>query len=387
MAKIGRNDPCYCGSGEKFKRCCINEPQFNAPLKTVNFSELPENVRQRFIAQQVREAQRVRKFGHVRAPVVIEHQGHKLVAVGDRILWSKEWKTFHDFLGTYIAAVLTRDWGNSEIKKPWGDRHPILQWYHLLCDFQRTFINGDGKVYVSTMTGPVKAYYSLAYDLYTLEHHSLLQKRLIKRLKARDQFQGARYEVYVCAAFVRAGFEVELEDEGAPGTHCEFTANHKDIGVRYSVEAKSRHRPGYLGQREAAKRPEEIQADVYKLLQHALMKQAKHQRVVFVDVNVPPDNRPVFEKEWTRTVAAQLKRLEETQRMDEPWPPAFVFFTNHPYHYVGNNTAEPGHTTLFTGMNIPEFKQADESIITARFPAIKALVESVLSHTEVPHEI
>jgi hypothetical protein len=22
MAKIGRNDPCHCGSGRKFKRCC-----------------------------------------------------------------------------------------------------------------------------------------------------------------------------------------------------------------------------------------------------------------------------------------------------------------------------------------------------------------------------
>ena len=24
MAKIGRNDPCPCGSGKKYKRCCIN---------------------------------------------------------------------------------------------------------------------------------------------------------------------------------------------------------------------------------------------------------------------------------------------------------------------------------------------------------------------------
>jgi SEC-C motif len=23
MAKIGRNDPCPCGSGEKYKRCCL----------------------------------------------------------------------------------------------------------------------------------------------------------------------------------------------------------------------------------------------------------------------------------------------------------------------------------------------------------------------------
>ena len=23
MAKIGRNDPCPCGSGQKYKRCCL----------------------------------------------------------------------------------------------------------------------------------------------------------------------------------------------------------------------------------------------------------------------------------------------------------------------------------------------------------------------------
>ena len=23
MAKIGRNDPCYCGSGKKYKKCCM----------------------------------------------------------------------------------------------------------------------------------------------------------------------------------------------------------------------------------------------------------------------------------------------------------------------------------------------------------------------------
>lgn len=24
MAKIGRNDPCPCGSGRKYKHCCLN---------------------------------------------------------------------------------------------------------------------------------------------------------------------------------------------------------------------------------------------------------------------------------------------------------------------------------------------------------------------------
>jgi uncharacterized protein YecA (UPF0149 family) len=26
-AKIGRNDPCFCGSGKKFKQCCMELPR------------------------------------------------------------------------------------------------------------------------------------------------------------------------------------------------------------------------------------------------------------------------------------------------------------------------------------------------------------------------
>jgi uncharacterized protein len=25
--RIGRNDPCPCGSGKKFKRCCLKDPK------------------------------------------------------------------------------------------------------------------------------------------------------------------------------------------------------------------------------------------------------------------------------------------------------------------------------------------------------------------------
>lgn len=27
--KIGRNEPCPCGSGLKFKKCCIDNPEYN----------------------------------------------------------------------------------------------------------------------------------------------------------------------------------------------------------------------------------------------------------------------------------------------------------------------------------------------------------------------
>ena len=34
MAKIGRNEPCPCGSGHKFKKCCMNNPPASPPQPT-----------------------------------------------------------------------------------------------------------------------------------------------------------------------------------------------------------------------------------------------------------------------------------------------------------------------------------------------------------------
>lgn len=30
MAKTGRNDPCHCGSGKKYKRCCLDKDEASA---------------------------------------------------------------------------------------------------------------------------------------------------------------------------------------------------------------------------------------------------------------------------------------------------------------------------------------------------------------------
>lgn len=34
MSKIGRNDPCPCGSGKKFKKCCIDKPEYRTAVVT-----------------------------------------------------------------------------------------------------------------------------------------------------------------------------------------------------------------------------------------------------------------------------------------------------------------------------------------------------------------
>jgi uncharacterized protein YchJ len=394
---IGRNERCPCGSGFKFKYCCgVNAPsQRRSLLPRFQAEGVPPQVLQAILEHQRKEQERVRNYGHVRPPITLEHQSYRLVAVGSMLHFSKTWKTFHDFLGDYIKKVLGSDWGNAELKKPFDERHPILQWYHHVCLHQQGTIKEPGKVYDTIATGPDMAYLSLAYDLYTLEHHALLREKLVKRLKVKDQFQGARYETSVAAAFVRAGFDVELEDESdSAESHCEFTATHKQAGSKYSVEAKSRHRPGFLGQPGKPQPVEEIEADVYRLLQRALTKKAEHERVVFIDVNVPPHAGDIFEG-WGDAVASQLKRLEDSQDPKKPWPPAFVFFTSHPYHYIDIEAPEPGRIALFTAINMPDFKKpdTDESAeqyagqIAAKYPAIMQLYDSVMNHTQIPHEL
>jgi hypothetical protein len=275
MPKIGRNEPCPCKSGKKYKKCCgspaVASGQSQPPFEIIYGAprNIPPDVLRAFHENQEKEAARIERYGHVRRPIAIDHQGYKVVAVGNKLTWAKNWKTFHDFLFNYIAGLLGKEWGDAEIKKPFEERHPILQWYHQLCEFQRAH--------------PVMAYLWLAYDLYTLEHHALLRQKLVQRLKNREQFQGARYEVSVAAAWVRAGFDLALEDETDTETsHCEFNATHKPTGATYSVEAKSRHREGYLGMPGTPRPLAQITADVYALLQRALRKRAEHERVIFI---------------------------------------------------------------------------------------------------------
>jgi hypothetical protein len=39
MLKIGRNDPCHCGSGKKYKKCCMNK---GSRAKVGRYALMPE---------------------------------------------------------------------------------------------------------------------------------------------------------------------------------------------------------------------------------------------------------------------------------------------------------------------------------------------------------
>lgn len=353
--------------------------------------EVPPEIAQ-WLREQYREQERLRRFGHVRPMVWTDHQGYRFVAVGpSRVCYGKNWNTVPDFLHRYCRLVLGKDWYDAERAKPVQERHPILQWDAEVLTFYMRHSKGlsKGELFDATATGPVMAHVALSYDLYAIEHHGLLKPSLVNRLKDRGQFQGARYEAYVTASFIRAGFEITPENE-ADGTvtHCEFAAHH-GTGASYSVEAKSRHRPGILGRLGAPPPMEEIVANVSGLLADALRKHAPYDRIVFVDVNVPPQEGPLLESDWFKRAAGQLSRLERQPTF--PVTPAFVFFTNQPYHYVGAEADEPGRSVVFTGLHHPDFMQSegveiDEASLrfAEKYPAMRSLYESLLTHTQIP---
>lgn len=117
-------------------------------------------------------------------------------------------------------------------------------------------------------------------------------------------------------------------------------------------------------------------------------KEAKYERIVFIDVNMPPSELPTPQTEWFRKVASQVIRWEENSQLKD-LPPAIVFLTNFPYHFVEKSEPLRGQTALFSGFKMPEFNitKSDPALVPSKFPAIFALHDSVLRHTQVPHDL
>lgn len=336
--KVSRNDPCPCGSGKKYKKCCL--------LAKVNPSRivlpLPETVVRKMQERERTELIRREKFGEVRPCIHADFDGNKFVAVGSELLYSNKWKTFPDFLFDYIKHVLGSDWGNTEIAKPLEQRHEIMKWYDAMCRFQKKQKKGPNGLYGSVPNGAMKAYLLLSYDLYTLRHHGALQKAVIDRIKNSDQFQGARHELFAAATSIRAGFEIVYEDEtDRTKKHSEFIATNKLTGQKVSVEAKSRRRPGVLGHPGQKLSEQQIHLRIVRLLNRALNKSTTYPLVIFLDINLPPLSVRLFEKPWLDEINKALDRA--TNRYRDLNPYNLIVLSNQPYYYCeGDNPAPFG---------------------------------------------
>jgi hypothetical protein len=360
-SRVGRNQPCPCGSKRKYKRC----HGYGLAAKI-----FPEQIAETSRAAQARRIQRERQQGLGRPIISAELNGTRFVAIKGRLTHSQRWKTFHDFLKDYLGIVLGREWVNEEQKKPLAQRHLVLRWYHHLCLHQWKFVTTPGELYSAPMTGAAAAYLGLAYDLYALDHNAELQERLVARLKNSDGFAGARYEAFVAATMIRAGFELEFENEqDGSTTHCEFTATSRVTGRKFSVEAKHRE-PG-----EASHTAKE-HFRVGRRLQKALRKHANHDRIVFIDINVPDlATNSEFPSHFTKTLTA-LRRFEGRFLNGIPLPSAYLFVTNFPsHHYLDGATYRS--SVMAEGFQIPDFKS------DSGFPNLRRALEAREAHADM----
>ena len=380
-SKPGRNDPCPCGSGKKFKRCHGGP---NADYEAMISRGAAEAQRR----AEIHRIQQQRQQGLGRPIIATQTADKRIVAVGHR-LFQGAWPTFHDFLYSYIFDVLGQDWFDAQARLKQDERHAVLEWHQkFLTSFQAAeFVRGD--IRRAPMTGAISAFLTLAYDLYTLEHNNdqtripELRKSLIGRLKNRDQFIGVRYEIRVAAILLRAGFELEWEDEtDRRSTHVEYTATYPRTGKVVGVECKIRNR-------DATKKSNQQLGKFVGLVSDALRKATPHDRLIFVDLNTQAyPYVPGGPNDW-RTISINALRKFEGQPNAAALPPAVVFITNYPdHHHLDSQVPDAGATV--EGFKVDDYRTGrlltlpQKIEMRARNPEIEALLASIQEHTDVP---
>jgi hypothetical protein len=321
---------------------------------------------------------------------------NQIVVVGHRMLSSANWRTFHDFLRDFLFDHLGREWLARECAKPAANRHWIVRWYDEAIRVIGTTAPTNTGIHVAPMTGAIRAFINLAYNIYLISHHTgpagdKVIKSYMGRLRSAraDGFSGALFETYAAAAFLKAGFQLEFENErDGLRSHVEFVALYPRSGKKFSVEVKTR-------ERSMASASDDGDVDDVKRLRvanklnKALGKTADHTRVVLIEVNVPEMTTSI--EGWPDSAMQQIRDNEKANfPSGVNKPSAYVFVTNHAFH---NNlaTADAGVQFLATGFHIPDFgpdarHASYKGVLEARerHAEMFALMNSMRTHYEIP---
>jgi hypothetical protein len=341
MGKFGRNDPCPCGGGKKYKHC---HGSARSVLPVID-SDLLRRAQIEIAKKEAEQRERVVSFGEIRPIISTEAWGERIVGVGNR-LYKGDWKYPRNFLDHFLQERFGGDWTNSQNELGPDELHPITRWRTKA--FEHLYRQLEGKDPNTSIepNGFMSAYFGVAYELYVVDDNGTLDDRLLARLKHREQFQGARHELFVEATCLRAGFSVNHEDESDPSRrHVEFIATHKASGLRLAVEAKSRHRAGVVAQPGTPQPEDTADFKFSKLLNDAIAKRPVDPLAIFIDTNLPVARAREFfgERAETPQPSRQLISIidEARNRNGGTDPYNLLVFTNTPDHYGRDNDLPP----------------------------------------------
>ena len=299
------------------------------------------------LLQQKAEANRrwAERYGHVPQPITNQSFGKRLIAVRNVIYSLETHKYFGDFLRDFVSVVFGEEWWRVEIAKAEPERHPVAQWWVDSTRYMsRQPMEPDGSRR-GLPSGAVAAFMAFAYDLYVVSHVDGLDDLLLNRLKTTGLFQGARHELFAEATCIRAGFTIEREDEqDGSRRHAEFTALHKATGQRISVEAKSKHRPGLMGQPGQPESHDKLRLRFGRLINDAVRKNPAHPLVIFLDTNLPfraADRllTPQAGNAPSRLLNKLLDQVKKQHGGKDPY--SMIVFTNHPHQYAAKDEKDP----------------------------------------------
>jgi hypothetical protein len=378
-----RNSPCKCGSGKKYKHChghhsiapsLQNEKNYRIP------STVLHGITQHIILQQKRQEWPLRYGAIMPAVHIKDSEGNLMIAVGNQLFKSSGDKTWHGFLYDHLQIVLGQDWFEKEAIKDADQMHLILKWFKEVCTIELDENGQFTKGKPGVETNICLAFRSLAYDFFCLRQSMHALSEQIRRLKTKDGFEGARYEIWVAACFARAGFELNFIDETVRSkTHCEFTVYHPKFEKTYSVEVRRKHRPNLVNHEQQKNAP----LNIHSLLAEGLKKDAEHEKIIFIDVNLPRQSGPIINANWMDSFKATIGRVERQKPYREKR--AFLFATNHPYHYSTDET--PNLKTDFLGsfVNMPDLFKAPY-LVYQKAPVISHLAHSIADHFDIPRD-
>ena len=233
MAKIGRNEPCPCGSGLKYKKCHASSggPPAGGAFAVPNLQHVLEQMR---ASERIRQTQQ----GLGRPIVGLKSGDRQIVAVGNKSIFPTSGKRFPTSSATTEAEIGKRlgERRNRQAVRRTAPAHAVVR---CLLQISASDDHNSRRSLQRQCHGIVACYLGLAYSLYLLDHNVEIQERLIGRLKDPANFQGAFYELFVANVLIRAGFQLTLEDESdGKSKHCEFAAVSRETGKKYWSKRK-----------------------------------------------------------------------------------------------------------------------------------------------------
>jgi hypothetical protein len=342
----GRNDLCHCGSGKKYKKCHLD---IERDAQRVFVDALP--ILQAKHQQAQEYDRRLRdEFGvHVNYVSPVQWQHDKVWAIGSRVYPARPAKeTFHEFILHVLRQTLGEPWRAAQAALAEDERHFVFKCFEQLSVFLTEHtgpeeLAREGQVSAEP-NGWVRYLISLAWDVATLIQAGEPPDELIDRLRDRDNYQGARYEIAIAAIFARLDCSIRwLDADPALRTvkHVEFEATHRPTGQTFAVEAKSRHRAGVLNHPGTPDPDNPLRADaraVRRLFLNAVEKAPDDMPFfVFLDINAPS----AADADWQADVQRWMGRLPEPTA-EAPDVFNATYITNFSPHYDADDVSHGG---------------------------------------------